>query len=175
MDSARKHIAIYDTTLRDGTQREGISLSVADKLRVTGLLDDLGVAYIEGGWPGSNQTAPLIQPSSRKSTALSSRSRCSRTVASSSAAISPPWVVRPMREQPEMDARLLPGAAELPFTPFSIGSHLSTPVVLGDGSVYGTMCCFSFEAARPLVERDLKRLRMAADLTARLIDQRHRD
>lgn len=48
------HVAIYDTTLRDGTQREGISLSVADKLRVTELLDNLGVAYIEGGWPGSN-------------------------------------------------------------------------------------------------------------------------
>ena len=47
-------IAIYDTTLRDGTQREGVSLSVADKLRITQLLDDLGVAYIEGGWPGSN-------------------------------------------------------------------------------------------------------------------------
>lgn len=47
-------IAIYDTTLRDGTQREGISLSVADKLRVTELLDMLGVDYIEGGWPGSN-------------------------------------------------------------------------------------------------------------------------
>ncbi len=47
-------IAVYDTTLRDGTQREGISLSVADKLRVTELLDTLGVAYIEGGWPGSN-------------------------------------------------------------------------------------------------------------------------
>jgi 2-isopropylmalate synthase len=49
-----KHIAIYDTTLRDGTQREGISLSLADKLKVTRLLDNLGVAYIEGGWPGSN-------------------------------------------------------------------------------------------------------------------------
>ena len=47
-------VAIYDTTLRDGTQREGISLSQADKIRITKLLDDLGVAYIEGGWPGSN-------------------------------------------------------------------------------------------------------------------------
>jgi 2-isopropylmalate synthase len=47
-------IAIYDTTLRDGTQREGISLSVADKLKITRLLDGLGVDYIEGGWPGSN-------------------------------------------------------------------------------------------------------------------------
>jgi 2-isopropylmalate synthase len=47
-------IAVYDTTLRDGTQREGISLSLADKIRITHLLDNLGVAYIEGGWPGSN-------------------------------------------------------------------------------------------------------------------------
>jgi len=49
-----QNVAIYDTTLRDGTQREGISLSVADKIRITKLLDELGVAYIEGGWPGSN-------------------------------------------------------------------------------------------------------------------------
>lgn len=47
-------IQIYDTTLRDGTQREGLSLTCQDKLRVAQLLDDLGVAYIEGGWPGSN-------------------------------------------------------------------------------------------------------------------------
>jgi len=47
-------IEIYDTTLRDGTQGENVSLSVEDKLRVTALLDELGVAYIEGGWPGSN-------------------------------------------------------------------------------------------------------------------------
>ncbi|GAP64177.1 2-isopropylmalate synthase [Ardenticatena maritima] len=47
-------VELYDTTLRDGTQREGISLSVDDKLRITRLLDDLGVHYIEGGWPGSN-------------------------------------------------------------------------------------------------------------------------
>jgi 2-isopropylmalate synthase len=48
------HVLIYDTTLRDGTQREGIALSVEDKLKVARILDDLGVAYIEGGWPGSN-------------------------------------------------------------------------------------------------------------------------
>jgi 2-isopropylmalate synthase len=47
-------IQIYDTTLRDGTQREGISLSCADKLRIAHKLDELGVAFIEGGWPGSN-------------------------------------------------------------------------------------------------------------------------
>lgn len=47
-------VCIYDTTLRDGTQREGISLSLQDKIKITRILDDLGVAYIEGGWPGSN-------------------------------------------------------------------------------------------------------------------------
>ena len=47
-------VAIYDTTLRDGSQREGVSFSVADKLHITRLLDELGVDYIEGGWPGSN-------------------------------------------------------------------------------------------------------------------------
>ncbi|HUK66332.1 MAG TPA: citramalate synthase [Anaeromyxobacteraceae bacterium] len=47
-------IQIYDTTLRDGTQREGISLSCDDKLRIAKRLDELGVAFIEGGWPGSN-------------------------------------------------------------------------------------------------------------------------
>ncbi len=48
------NIDIYDTTLRDGSQQEGISLSVEDKLKVAMRLDDLGVAYIEGGWPGAN-------------------------------------------------------------------------------------------------------------------------
>lgn len=47
-------IEIYDTTLRDGTQGEGINFSVEDKLRVASVLDNLGVDYIEGGWPGSN-------------------------------------------------------------------------------------------------------------------------
>ena len=47
-------IQLYDTTLRDGAQREGISLSCADKLRIARRLDQLGVAFIEGGWPGSN-------------------------------------------------------------------------------------------------------------------------
>ena len=47
-------VKIYDTTLRDGTQGEGISFSVADKLRIARKLDELGVHYIEGGWPGSN-------------------------------------------------------------------------------------------------------------------------
>jgi 2-isopropylmalate synthase len=47
-------IFLYDTTLRDGTQGEGISLSCNDKLKVAQKLDEFGVHYIEGGWPGSN-------------------------------------------------------------------------------------------------------------------------
>lgn len=49
-----KQVFLYDTTLRDGTQGEGISLSVDDKLKIAKKLDELGVDYIEGGWPGSN-------------------------------------------------------------------------------------------------------------------------
>ena len=47
-------LRLYDTTLRDGTQREGLSLSVDDKVKIARVLDQLGVHYIEGGWPGSN-------------------------------------------------------------------------------------------------------------------------
>ena len=47
-------IQIYDTTLRDGTQSEGFTLSSNDKIRIAQKLDELGVAFIEGGWPGSN-------------------------------------------------------------------------------------------------------------------------
>jgi 2-isopropylmalate synthase len=52
--SPRPPIELYDTTLRDGTQMEGISLSVTDKLKIAQRLDEIGVHYIEGGWPGSN-------------------------------------------------------------------------------------------------------------------------
>jgi len=48
------HIQLYDTTLRDGAQREGISFSVEDKLQIARKLDELGLHFIEGGWPGSN-------------------------------------------------------------------------------------------------------------------------
>lgn len=54
MAEVNNKIEIYDTTLRDGSQMQGISLSVQDKLRITELLDELGVDYIEGGWPGAN-------------------------------------------------------------------------------------------------------------------------
>ncbi|MFC1971876.1 citramalate synthase [Chloroflexota bacterium] len=47
-------VQLYDTTLRDGAQREGISLSVTDKLNILQKLDELGIHFVEGGWPGSN-------------------------------------------------------------------------------------------------------------------------
>ncbi|HEV3367396.1 MAG TPA: hypothetical protein VG054_08010, partial [Acidimicrobiales bacterium] len=47
-------VDVFDTTLRDGSQQEGLSLTVDDKLRVAEQLDHLGVTFIEGGWPGAN-------------------------------------------------------------------------------------------------------------------------
>jgi 2-isopropylmalate synthase len=80
---------IYDTTLRDGTQQEGLSLSVADKLSVARHLDDLGVGFIEGGWPGSNpkdaeffrRAASELDLRHARLTAFGSTRRASRTVA----------------------------------------------------------------------------------------------
>lgn len=54
LPTPRPGLDLYDTTLRDGTQREGVSLSVEDKLKVARHMDGLGVAFIEGGWPGAN-------------------------------------------------------------------------------------------------------------------------
>jgi len=54
MDTGPVQLILYDTTLRDGAQQEGISYSLADKLRITRKLDEIGIHYIEGGWPGSN-------------------------------------------------------------------------------------------------------------------------
>jgi 2-isopropylmalate synthase len=47
-------VVLYDTTLRDGTQREGLILSLADKIKIARRLDEFGLTYVEGGWPGSN-------------------------------------------------------------------------------------------------------------------------
>ncbi|MFZ1862815.1 MAG: citramalate synthase [Polyangiales bacterium] len=54
LNGSGRVVEVYDTTLRDGTQMEGLSLSCDDKLRIAEHLDTLGVAFIEGGWPGSN-------------------------------------------------------------------------------------------------------------------------
>ncbi len=58
--ASRPSIEIFDTTLRDGAQTEGISYSVDDKLRIARKLDELGVTFIEGGWPGSNPKDALF-------------------------------------------------------------------------------------------------------------------
>jgi 2-isopropylmalate synthase len=63
-----RHIEIFDTTLRDGGQTEGISYSVDDKLRIARKLDELGVAFIEGGWPGSNPKDALFFEQARRET-----------------------------------------------------------------------------------------------------------
>ena len=54
MSGYLKKIELFDTTLRDGTQGEGVNLSVDDKLRIAEKLDDFGINILEGGWPGSN-------------------------------------------------------------------------------------------------------------------------
>ncbi len=58
-----KQVKLFDTTLRDGAQTEGISFTVEDKLKIAKLLDRLGIHYIEGGWPASTRK---ISSSSRE-------------------------------------------------------------------------------------------------------------
>src|SRR5271163_1651843 len=53
--TSKSNVTLYDTTLRDGAQGEGIQFSLADKLRIAQRLDAFGMHYIEGGWPGSNE------------------------------------------------------------------------------------------------------------------------
>ena len=55
MTSPMRRIQIYDTTLRDGAQGEGISFSLQDKLALTKRLDGIGIDYVEGGYPASNE------------------------------------------------------------------------------------------------------------------------
>ena len=51
-----KKIYLYDSTLRDGAQTKGVDFSLSDKIAIAKMLDDLGIDYIEGGWPGANNT-----------------------------------------------------------------------------------------------------------------------
>ena len=53
---SKEKLYIFDTTLRDGAQTQGVDFSIDDKLKITEALDNLGVDYIEGGWPGANPT-----------------------------------------------------------------------------------------------------------------------
>ena len=52
----RERLSLFDTTLRDGQQTQGVDFSATDKARIARALDDLGLDYVEGGWPGSNPT-----------------------------------------------------------------------------------------------------------------------
>jgi 2-isopropylmalate synthase len=69
----RPQVEIYDTTLRDGSQGEGINFSVKDKLRIAEKLDQFGVHYIEGGWPGSNPKDIEFFAQARKRTFTNAR------------------------------------------------------------------------------------------------------
>ena len=60
-------IDFYDTTLRDGAQSEDISFSLLDKLRITEKLDEFGMDFVEGGWPGSNPKDLSILEKSKSS------------------------------------------------------------------------------------------------------------
>ena len=53
---SKEKLYIFDTTLRDGAQTQGVDFSIDDKLKIAEALDKLGVDYIEGGWPGANPT-----------------------------------------------------------------------------------------------------------------------
>lgn len=70
------------------------------------------------------------------------------------------------------DAATHPAHDQLPKTPFRVGAHLSAPIVLADGSVYGTLCCFSQAADPTLTEKDLQKLQCVARVAAKRIDMR---
>ena len=53
MSNSSNRIYLFDTTLRDGAQTQGVDFSVTDKINIAKALDDLGIDYIEGGWPGA--------------------------------------------------------------------------------------------------------------------------
>jgi len=53
---SKEKLYIFDTTLRDGAQTQGVDFSIDDKIKIAEALDKLGVDYIEGGWPGANPT-----------------------------------------------------------------------------------------------------------------------
>ena len=77
---------VYDTTLRDGAQQEGLNLSVADKLSIARHIDGLGVGFIEGGWPGANpkdteffrRAREELQPRARAARGLRRHPSCGR-------------------------------------------------------------------------------------------------
>src|SRR5690242_4326606 len=63
---ARERLYLFDTTLRDGAQTNGVDFTLADKLTISNLLDELGIDYIEGGYPGANPTDTELFSTDRK-------------------------------------------------------------------------------------------------------------
>jgi GAF domain-containing protein len=72
------------------------------------------------------------------------------------------------------DTKKFSDQTALPKAPFDIGTHLSTPIRLRDGQVYGTLCCFSFGPREVVEQRDMKNLRSVAQLVARKIETRRK-
>src|SRR3979411_917946 len=63
---ARERLYLFDTTLRDGAQTNGVDFTLSDKLAIAGMLDDLGIDYVEGGYPGANPTDTELFSQDRK-------------------------------------------------------------------------------------------------------------
>ena len=63
---ALERIYLFDTTLRDGAQTNGVDFTLADKLAIAAMLDELGIDYVEGGYPGANPTDTLLFSEDRK-------------------------------------------------------------------------------------------------------------
>ena len=63
---SRERLYLFDTTLRDGAQTNGVDFTLADKLVIAGMLDKLGIDYIEGGYPGANPTDTELFSTDRK-------------------------------------------------------------------------------------------------------------
>ena len=65
---SRERLYLFDTTLRDGAQTNGVDFTLADKQLIAGMLDQLGIDYVEGGYPGANPPIPSSLPKSQNST-----------------------------------------------------------------------------------------------------------
>ena len=62
----KERLFLFDTTLRDGAQTNGVDFTLADKLAIAGMLDELGIDYVEGGYPGANPTDSELFGKDRK-------------------------------------------------------------------------------------------------------------
>ena len=74
MATERERLYLFDTTLRDGAQTNGVDFTLTDKLAIIRMLDELGIDYVEGGYPGANPTDTQLFSETRSSTPPSRRS-----------------------------------------------------------------------------------------------------